>query len=468
MSKDWKLCLKYSLVIMSVVFLNATVAQESVIDQKYRDRTIETINGLLTDYYVFPAVAKEIEQHLNALNSDGYFNSCIELDSFASKLSHRIYEISKDRHIAVSRRPDGAQHQEAIAPIDRWVNQRMEERTFFRQFNANFKEVTKLSGNIGYLDLRGFYGLDYGKEAADRAMALLGHSDAIIIDLRNNSGGRGTMSDYLISYFFTEAVITSKTIKRTGETFVKRVHRSAKKVGGDRMPEVPLFLLTSNNTFSAAEGFTYALKAYNRAIVIGETTKGGANPGDLIPINDALQLFVPDVAVTHPITEESWEGTGIPPDIRVESNSALDTALVLAKTAAKKFKKKHDARARSLLKALDSTLTNFHPENEPKAILEAYLICRKNDLIFEEWEINALGNEMYEQNKLETATAILKANTILYPERPYTFNNYAEMLSKSGKVAHARSYFEKAVQVAVETGHPDIAFFKKSLENSKK
>ncbi len=50
------------------------------------------------------------------------------------------------------------------------------------------------------------------------------------------------------------------------------------KINGKVQPKVPVYVLTSLDTFSAAEEFAYNLKALKRAVVVGEVTKGGANP----------------------------------------------------------------------------------------------------------------------------------------------------------------------------------------------
>jgi C-terminal processing protease CtpA/Prc len=50
-------------------------------------------------------------------------------------------------------------------------------------------------------------------------------------------------------------------------------------VSGPTLAGKPVYLLTSNRTFSGAEEFSYNLKMLKRATIIGETTGGGAHPG---------------------------------------------------------------------------------------------------------------------------------------------------------------------------------------------
>lgn len=141
------------------------------------------------------------------------------------------------------------------------------------------------------------------------------------------------------------------------------------------MGDIPLYILTSRTTFSAAEAFTYPLKIYKRATVIGEITKGGANAGDLYSLNNKLNIFIPDVAGKHPVKDESYDGVGINPDIKARSGDALEIAIELAQDAAEKYKNKNDEIAKSLLIELNNILTI---ENNPSSerIINAYLACR--------------------------------------------------------------------------------------------
>ena len=89
-----------------------------------------------------------------------------------------------------------------------------------------------------------------------------------------------------------------------------------------------VYILTSKDTFSAAEDFTYALKNLKRVTVVGETTGGGANPGDDKRLLPNFSVFVPLGRSISPVTKSNWEGVGVRPDVSVCADDALRTAQV--------------------------------------------------------------------------------------------------------------------------------------------
>ncbi|WP_298543079.1 hypothetical protein [uncultured Aquimarina sp.] len=42
-----------------------------------------------------------------------------------------------------------------------------------------------------------------------------------------------------------------------------------KEIGGERYPNKPVFILKSENTFFLAEQFSYAMKHFNKAKIVG-------------------------------------------------------------------------------------------------------------------------------------------------------------------------------------------------------
>lgn len=458
-SKQWLLILSIILCFLSP---QSGFTQERMLSVAEQKSLIKKIATELNDRYVFLEVAKKTAAHLEIMEVERESN----VASFMQIVNEEIYRLTKDKHISVSLRqkqPEGAEGD----PMAEWMASRLEERTFFRRYNANFKSVTKLEGNIGYLDLRGFYGLDFGREFADGAMRMLATSDAIIIDLRKNSGGRGNMVDYLLSYFFEEPIITGMSRKRRGDSFVDRTHKTPKRTYGRIIKDTPLFILTSPTTFSAAEAFSYPLKVYKRATFIGETTKGGANAGDLISLDEDLQIFIPDVAgLPHPVSGEIFEGIGILPDIEVESEKAMEVAMEKAKKASKEYRAHMDAQAREALMALNKTVEEYDGKDE-QLIVDAYLTCRAHDLIFEEWELNSLGYQLMGGDNLPTALAIFKTNTVLYPHSANTFDSYADALLKNGNVKEAIASYEQAIARAKQNEEGSLAMFEANLAKAK-
>lgn len=458
---------QYRKVLSVLLFFNYLTlsAQDSTFNKEFKDNTIQRVSTLLRDNYVFEELGIKTADYLNELNTKEHFKLYNDLESFALEITKAIYAVSYDKHISVSLKQ---QNQVEGDKLTKWVESRMGERNYFRQNNANFKKIQKLHGNIGYLELRGFYGLAWGKDFADYALEMLATSDAIIIDLRNNSGGRGDMVNYLLSHFFEKPVITGRSIKRKGSRFIENVGQTKEIEGNKILPKIPLFILTSTTTFSAAEAFTYPLKIYKRAIIIGETTRGGANAGDLYSLNNKLNIFIPDVAGKHPVKNESYEGVGIKPDIKARNGDALEIAIELAQDAAEEYKAKNDEIAKSLLMDLDNII-NVEKNPSSERIINAYLACRKQNLVFEEWEINALAYQFFSQNdKRTTAETLFKANTILYPESANTFDSYAEALLKNKKVDSAILNYEKAVFLSKKYDLQNLKMFENNLEKAKK
>lgn len=459
------------ILIFFVLYYSPTFlfAQVDNLTNSFKESTVKELSQLMVDYYVFPEKAKLVEEDLSTKLDEEYFNEYNTLTTFAEALTHCIYTICKDKHIVVNPVIARAgKAEEERSENDIWVDRKLERRTSLRQYNANFKTVEKLNGNVGYLDFRGFYPLDMAKPFADKSLALLSVSDALIIDLRNNQGGRADMVTYLCSYFFDSEVILSKSQKRKGDTFVYSESHSLDKVGGKKLPDVPLFILTSNKTVSAAEAFSYPLKIYNRATFVGETTAGGANAGDIIRINERLEVFIPDVAGINPITNTNWEGVGIVPDVKTTYEEAFDVAYELALKAAKEFKLKQDEEVKDILVHLKKVLDNPNDDSISTLIINSFIACENANIIFEEWELIRMGyNFLLQNNKPKAAEAIFEVTTMFYPESANAFDSYGEALLKNKKWDKALFNYEKAVSLGKKNNDPDVNLYIENLEKAK-
>jgi retinol-binding protein 3 len=130
----------------------------------------------------------------------------------------------------------------------------------------------------------------------------------------------------LCSYFFGEATHINDIYDRPrNET---RQFWTSPSVPGKRYLGKEVYVLTSKRTGSGAEEFAYDLQTQKRAVIIGEKTWGGANPGEFLRLGDHLAAFVPTGRAINPITRTNWEGTGVLPDIAVPAEDALRVAQV--------------------------------------------------------------------------------------------------------------------------------------------
>lgn len=229
--------------------------------------------------------------------------------------------------------------------------------------NFGFKKVERLGGNIGYIDFRGFAPAKYSKETIASVMGFLSNCDAIIIDLRQNGGGDPTGVQQICSYFFDETPVHLNDLYFRPENKTEEFW-TLKDIPGQRMPDIDLYILTSNYTFSGAEEFAYNLKNLKRATIIGETTGGGAHPGDMMAVNENFVIFLPNGRAINPITKTNWEGTGVTPEIAVSQDKALGTARLTA--LEKLAQKTSDAKLKAKLlwdaETIKAELNAFQPD----------------------------------------------------------------------------------------------------------
>jgi len=294
------------------------------LDEARTGAVIEKTLELLNARYVFPEVAEDMAKHVRANVEKGAYASLSSPSALAHKLTEDLQSVSKDLHLRVSFAPG----------VDMFVerdntNAHEEASARAKNINYGFESVSRLACNVGYIDLRNFHSKDSGAETASAAMNFLANTDALIFDLRQNGGGDPNMVAWLSSYLFgDEPVHLNSLYWREGETTSE--FWTNPKVPGKRSPDSPVFVLTSGQTFSAAEEFSYNLKCLGRALIVGEKTGGGAHPGGRVPVDEEFAVWIPMGRAINPITGTNWEGTGVEPDIAVPVNAAKEMAHMLA------------------------------------------------------------------------------------------------------------------------------------------
>lgn len=290
---------------------------------------IDSIGNKLKANYIFPEVADKMAEKIETNEQNGLYKSVDDPREFANILTEDLRSISKDKHIRVTYDPERImEFNQRVTPEDsiKFLNNYV---TNLKRNNFGFNEMKILEGNIGYLNLRSFSNVEYAGETAAAAMNFLSNTDAIIIDLRNNGGGSPAMIQLITSYLYSsESVHLNSFYWRPTDRHTQTW--TLPHVSGNRNPDADVYILTSKNTFSAAEEFSYNLKNLKRATLIGETTGGGAHPGGNEIANERFMIWLPTGRAINPITNTNWEGTGVTPHIEVNANEALMVARIKA------------------------------------------------------------------------------------------------------------------------------------------
>ena len=286
------------------------------LDDAKKEKVIQSVSRLLSDNYVYPEVAERMGNALRKHWDEGDYEAITGPVLFADRLTGDLFSIAHDKHLRV--RYDGQTNEERQAGSRGSRGSRLERA---RKDNFGFHNVKVLEGNIGYLDLRGFHDARYAEEAAYEAMGKLIDTDVLLIDLRQNGGGSPTMIQLLTSYFYDDEPVHLNTFYWRPQDSYSETW-TLEDLPGKRRPDWKIYVITSSYTFSAAEEFSYNLKHLKRAILVGETTGGGAHPGGLMRAAYDFSVWVPKGRAINPVTGTNWEGKGVSPHIEVPAETA--------------------------------------------------------------------------------------------------------------------------------------------------
>ncbi len=306
---------------LAQLFCFSSSAAADDVRQTDRVAVIEAVIAHLETDYVDAALGQTAANSLRDASAGGFFDKLSSGQAFAEALSEMLQELTGDGHpnveYSAERLPESDDGAETFSAneMERWYGAYL-----------NFG-VERLEGNVGLIDLRVFAPIDMGAETVVAAMNVVAHTDALIIDLRNNGGGIGDMATLVASYLFDpELQPLTGIYDRPTDTLSQQFTQAY--VPGNRFGKnKPVYVLISPRTFSAAEALAYNLQALKRALIIGEASGGGAHPFQYVPIHSHFVLWSVTAKSVNPITGDNWQGVGVQPDVDVPADQALDEAL---------------------------------------------------------------------------------------------------------------------------------------------
>lgn len=197
-------------------------------------------------------------------------------------------------------------------------------------------------GKIAFLRIDAFtqsVAIEFAKSLPE----LLEGAEGIVLDLRSNGGGDAEAMADIASLFLEDGINLGKFADRSGasfelQTFSKRMWRIPRL----KQIKLPLVVLTSESTSSAAEILVATLQAKRRARVIGTETCGcvlAIRTRHALPDGGILDVSEFDYRTAAGLR---LEGTGVQPDerstlTRADIYSRRDRALELAKDSIQKI-----------------------------------------------------------------------------------------------------------------------------------
>jgi hypothetical protein len=323
--KQWRMVL----LATAAVFWGAQVAAgqtcaptapfKVTIDRATKAAVLDSVFTFMDQTYVFPDKTDGIIEQISGRFETGAYDSLATTYAFARTLTRDLRSVSNDLHFAVITRPPGSRAAYCAAVGT--------DAPSLEEINFGFTTVRIMPGNIGYLEFTACTDATLGRATASAAMQFLTGVEALIIDLRSNGGGVTSMGLYLSSYLFEPRKLMHSLARRDSKELEH--FRTATHIDGERLLDIPVYVLTSGRTASSAECFAYDLKHHGRATVVGERTAGAghcAERGTYEFEQFQLEVMVPAYQPVHPVTKTNWEGTGVVPDIFVEPEDAVDIA----------------------------------------------------------------------------------------------------------------------------------------------
>lgn len=312
-------------IILSIIIIsciNSADRAQYTLDIETKKKLIDTIISCTIDKYVSLDLALKVRKYLSENSDNNLYKNITDPQNFADSITKHLQEITRDKHFRLIYYADTVPD-----PKNKFQN----NLKYYDSLNYGFRKLDILEGNVGYLKIDGFLPSyeDTVNKLAINSMQILNKTEAIIFDLRENIGGDESLVKLFLSFLLDTIQIhySNDYVRFLNETYEQW---TLSEIPVQRFINKPVFVLTSKKTFSAGEYFAYNLQALNRAIIVGDTTRGGANGCLDMEINEHFLLKLPFMQTKNIITQTDWEGIGVIPDIKISSENALSKAYTLA------------------------------------------------------------------------------------------------------------------------------------------
>lgn len=311
-----------SVVLGALLSFPAFAAEDTALNASDRAAIVQTLAAKINANYIEPTKAERIGSAIIRKNAEGGYAAATSATAFSAALKKDLREFSGDMHFSAERfegftESSGTEEPPSRAKIDEWRNAAARR-------GYEIEKIERLPGNVGYLELRRFAGVELVGAAYMAAMSLLAGTDALILDLRRNGGGDPASVAYLVSQFLPAGDVRHLADIYDRPTDTTRQIWTVPTFAPSY--DKPVYVLTSARTGSAAEDCAYEFQVLKRGTVVGETTVGASNPISRYSVGHDIAVSIPTARMINFVTKTNWEHIGVKPDIAVPAAQALQAA----------------------------------------------------------------------------------------------------------------------------------------------
>lgn len=270
---------------------------------------INAVKDNLLRQYFDKSKAEYLSKKLIEMERENLFEG-LTAEVAAQMITDMLRKETKDKHFNVMAYPINPDQKQASLPVP--------------PFTGGITSVKILKNNIGYIKWDACIAGEDAFKKIRSALDSVAACQELIIDLTDNPGGDGASSAFINQFLYESKDYQTLLIKKcTNESDWHQSEVIFNYKEGPTFFKTPLYIIVSDRTFSAAEYFAFTAKEMKRATILGKTTGGGGNPGNIINValsnsDTAFWMFIPNCQITTR-AGHSIEGVGVQPDIALKT-----------------------------------------------------------------------------------------------------------------------------------------------------
>lgn len=307
-----------NITLALLVFICSACAQDAKISaKKDKEMLLNIVKISLAQQYFDKEKASDLVDKLTKMEKQQKFDHA-SLVEVAQMITDFLRKETNDKHFNIAAYP--------VQPVGGDIQKTIPYPA------AGISDYHIEKNNIGYIKWNSCIANENAFKEFRKVLDTLAGCSSLIFDVSENPGGDGASSAFINQFIYRDKSYQTLLKKKcTGEKNWRQSEVMFNYTDGPKLFDKPIYIITSKNTFSAAEYFVLTAKEMKRAVILGETTAGAGNPGTSQRFNSPntdtiFWMFIPNCQI---ITQSgtSIEGIGVKPDVILKSKDWLEETL---------------------------------------------------------------------------------------------------------------------------------------------